>query len=191
MSVRSLHGVACLPLLLGVVGCPSSETVGANAVAVLGAGVVNNPKNKSLRFDVLKFGLERFCQQMTQLSVPLKLSDDQPVIGRFYADTCSSQVLDNEQRKSLVVQYTGKGYAWTNVTKRVGFRAAGLTENGRCRSWTVCASRIAPRIGLPPCRSVNNNASPWPVHWPTNRACCWPMNRQRISIRGIRKTSWT
>jgi hypothetical protein len=115
-------------LLAATVGCPSSETVGANAVAVLGAGVVNNPKNKSLRFDVLEFGLERFCEQMTQLSVPLKLSDDQPVIGRFYADTCSSQVLDTEQRKSLVVQYAGKGYAWTNVTKRVAFRAAGLIE---------------------------------------------------------------
>ena len=128
MPARRLLAIALLPLLVGIGGCPSSETVGSHAMAVLGPGVVNNPKNKSLRFDILKFGLERFCLEMTRRGVPLKLSDDQPVLGRYFADNCNSQVLDDEQRKSFVVQYSGKGYAWTNLSKRVGFKAAGLIE---------------------------------------------------------------
>ncbi|MBK7583517.1 MAG: hypothetical protein IPI67_25410 [Myxococcales bacterium] len=120
-----------LPLLaitLGSTGCPKKETLGAASMSVLGAGVINNPKNKSLRFDILKFGLERFCFEMTHRGAPLKLSDDQPVLGRFFADTCSQTVLDDDNRKSIIVQYTGKGYGWTNLTGRIGFTSAGLIE---------------------------------------------------------------
>jgi hypothetical protein len=95
---------------------------------VLGPGVINNPKNKSLRFDILKFGLERFCFEMTRRGAPLKLSDDQPVAGRFFAQSCNQTVVDNEQRKSVIVQYTGRGYGWTNITGRIGFTTAGLVE---------------------------------------------------------------
>lgn len=102
--------------------------MGARSLAVLGPGVVNNPANKSLRFDILKFGLDRFCDEMKKRGAPLKLSDDQPIIGRFSADSCQSQVIDEEQRQSFIVQYTGKGFAWTNVTGRIGFNAAGLIE---------------------------------------------------------------
>jgi hypothetical protein len=127
--MRAATLLALAPLLLaGLPACPSKETVGANSMSVLGPGVVNDPGNKSLRFDILKFGLERFCQEMMRRSVPLKLGDDQPVLGRFYADHCNSQVLDDEQRKSFVVQYAGQGYAWTNLTQRVGFKSAGLIE---------------------------------------------------------------
>ncbi|MBI3202526.1 MAG: hypothetical protein HYZ29_13375 [Myxococcales bacterium] len=114
--------------LLGTSGCPKKETLGSASMSLLGPGVINNPKNKSLRFDILKFGLERFCFEMTRRGAPLKLSDDQPVAGRFFADTCSQTVLDDEHRKSIIVQYTGKGYGWTNVTGRLGFTAAGLVE---------------------------------------------------------------
>jgi hypothetical protein len=37
-------------------------------------------------------------------------------------------VLDEEERKSFVLQYTGKGYAWTNVTGKLGFTSRGLVE---------------------------------------------------------------
>lgn len=114
--------------LLGTSGCPKKETLGAASMSLLGPGVINNPKNKSLRFDILKFGLDRFCFEMTRRGAPLKLSDDQPVVGRFFADTCSQTVLDDERRKSIIVQYTGKGYGWTNLTGRIGFTAAGLAE---------------------------------------------------------------
>lgn len=109
-------------------GCGSRESVGDSTLRVLGAGVVNDPANKSLRFDLLKFGLERFCEEMMRNGAPLKLSDSEPVLGRFFAESCQSQVLDDEDRKSFVLQYTGKGYAWTNVTGKLGFSSRGLVE---------------------------------------------------------------
>lgn len=89
---------------------------------------MNNPANKSLRFDLLQFGLERFCFEMTSRGVPLKTRDDEPVIGRFFATGCQSRSLDEYERKSLVVQFTGKGYVWTNLTGRVGFESQGVVE---------------------------------------------------------------
>ncbi len=120
-----------LPTLLlfaCALGCGSREAIGGQALAIVGPGVVNNPSNKSLRFDILKFGLERFCFEMTRRSAPLKLRDEQPVLGRFFAEKCQSQVLDDDHRKSIVVQYSGRGYGWTNLTGRIGFSAAGLVE---------------------------------------------------------------
>jgi hypothetical protein len=122
---RSCEFVAMAILL---VGCPSRESVGTSAVGFVGAGVVNNPGNKSLRFDILKFGLERFCHEMTRGGAPLRLNDDEPVLGRFFAASCQSQTIDEEERKSFIVRYSGRGYAWTNVTGRVGFTTEGLVE---------------------------------------------------------------
>jgi len=128
MRARTPLALALILLPLLTAGCPSKESLGSSSMTVLGPGVINNPKNKSLRFDILKFGLERFCFEMTRRGAPLKLSDDQPVIGRFFAESCNQTVIDNESRKSVVVQYTGKGYGWTNVTGRIGFTTAGLVE---------------------------------------------------------------
>jgi hypothetical protein len=108
-------------------GC-ASDSFGSHAVAVVGAGVINDPANKSLRFDILKFGLDSFCTEMLKAGAPLKFGDDEPVVGRFFADSCQSQVLDDDTHKSFVVQYTGKGYAWTNVTERIGFSSRGVVE---------------------------------------------------------------
>jgi hypothetical protein len=119
-----------LSLFLGLAlpACGSRESLGDGSLRVLGAGVVNDPANKSLRFDMLKFGLDRFCEEMLRAGAALKLSDQEPVLGRFYAESCQSQVLDEEARKSFVMQYTGKGYAWTNVTGKLGFTSRGLVE---------------------------------------------------------------
>lgn len=127
MQSRFLCVLGVLALSFGL-GCPSREAVGARSLTILGAGVVNNPGNKSLRFDILKFGLDNFCKEMLQGGAPLKLADDQPVIGRFFAESCQSQVLDDETRKSFIVQFTGKGYAWTNLSGRIGFSSRGLVE---------------------------------------------------------------
>jgi hypothetical protein len=109
-------------------GCPSRDSIGTSSLTILGAGIVNDPTNKSLRFDMLKFGLEGFCHELLKAGAPLKLGDDQPVLGRFFASSCQTQILDEEQRKSFVVQYQGKGYAWGGPLGRVGFEAAGLIE---------------------------------------------------------------
>lgn len=131
MRPRATLAILLVCLAFGASGCPSRESLGASALTVLGPGIVNNPANKSLRFDVLKFGLEQFCFEMLRRGAPLKMSDDQPVIGRFFAESCQSQVIDDESRKSFVVQYMGKGYAWLaamGMGGRVGFTSTGLIE---------------------------------------------------------------
>ena len=125
----SLRSAALVALSLGsVAACAGSEATGAMAVGLIGPGIVNNPSNKSLRFDILKFGLDRFCFEMTRRGAPLKTADDQPVIGRFFASACQSRALDDLDRKAFVVQFSGRGFVWTNVTGRLGFKAAGLVE---------------------------------------------------------------
>lgn len=109
-------------------GCTRSETLGAKSLDFVGQGIVNDPKNRSLRFDLLKYGLESFCGEMKKRGVPLKLSDEHPVMGRFFAKECQSEVVDDEQRKSLLLRFTGDGYAWTNVTGRLGFSVIALVE---------------------------------------------------------------
>jgi hypothetical protein len=127
MQKRSLLLAAAFALL-GVTGCPKKETLGVSAMRMLGPGIINDPKNKSLRFDILKYGMDEFCREMRERGAPLKMRDGEPVLGRFFADGCTSQIIDEEQRKSLVLQYSGRGYAWTNVTGRLGFASAGLVE---------------------------------------------------------------
>lgn len=119
---------ASLTTLFALATLPSCASTSSRAVSILGAGVMNDPSNKSLRFDILKFGLSTFCAEMLKAGAPLKFGDDEPVVGRFFAESCDSQVLDDEAHKSFVVQYTGKGYAWTNVTQRLGFSSRGVVE---------------------------------------------------------------
>jgi hypothetical protein len=126
--VRSVVLLAVVALSASLTGCPSRESIGMSSMAILGSGVVNDPANRSLRFDMLKFGLDQFCQEMLKGGAPLKLADDQPVTGRFFASSCQSQILDEETRKSFIVQFQGKGYVWGNPVGRVGFTAAGLVE---------------------------------------------------------------
>ncbi len=127
-SARSFVLVLVLASICALSGCASRESLGSSAVSVLGAGVINDPANKTLRFDILKFGLDTFCTEMLKGGAPLKFGDDEPVLGRFFADSCDSQVIDDETHKSFVVQYTGRGYAWTNVTQRIGFASRGVIE---------------------------------------------------------------
>ncbi len=78
-----------------------------------------------------------FCKQMTTRNAPLKLSADSPVIGRFYPSQCVA----GEPGDLLNVTFSGYGYAWTNVTKKMTFTGGGsaayrydfqVTEEDRC-----------------------------------------------------------
>jgi hypothetical protein len=108
--------------------CGNREALGMSVLSVLSAGVINDPANKSLRFDLLKYGLDRFCVEMLRRGAALKLSDTEPVLGRFFADSCQARVLDEPQRQSVLVNYSGQGYGWTNLTGRLGFSSAGWVE---------------------------------------------------------------
>jgi hypothetical protein len=112
--------------LLGMVVSMSfvGASCGQSALALM-PGVVNDPRNLSLRREILRFGTANMCAEMMNRSLPLRLRDDDPVTGRFYPSTCFAQDLPNEH---LFVQFGGQGYAWTNLTKRMGFEAGGAIE---------------------------------------------------------------
>jgi hypothetical protein len=104
-----------------------AQGAGADVLAIM-PGVINRPDNKSLRFAMLKYGLESFCQEMLKRGAPLKLADDQPSVGRFYPQRCDTRLVDEDAQRSFLVQFSGVGYAWTNITQRIGFDASGVVE---------------------------------------------------------------
>jgi hypothetical protein len=99
---------------------------GQSALAIM-PGVVNNTGNRQLRREMFAFATDQLCREMQARSVPLKLRDADPDIGRFFPNSCSVQEMASE---NLFVTFGGHGYAWTNVTGRMGFEAtAGVEYN--------------------------------------------------------------
>jgi len=127
--MRLLPLVVLLALVGSLTSCASREGFGLGSMSLVGPGVINDPENRSLRFAMLKFGLESFCEEMKSRGLPLKLgNDDEPVMGRFFSTACNTQIIDEETRKSFVVQYAGMGYVTSPQGGRVGFSTTGLTE---------------------------------------------------------------
>ena len=81
-----------------------------------------------MRFDLIRWGVEQFCNELTQTGTPLRLSDDQPVIGRYYAKQCSATILDGDSSEKMLARFSGEGFAWTLATGRIGFSAPTLME---------------------------------------------------------------
>lgn len=76
-----------------------------------------------MRRSMMQKGLADFCKQMTSRSAPLRLSADSPVIGRFYPLECSMQ-----QGEPVAVKFSGVGYGYTNVTKKMSFVMSGAVQ---------------------------------------------------------------
>jgi hypothetical protein len=86
------------------------------------------------------FGAGRLCEEMTKRGAPLRfhgatlakgdapprLSDEMPVIGRFFPSQCQS--VTSDERQTLTVQFAGDGYAWTPVTNRMSFTTNATVE---------------------------------------------------------------
>ena len=127
---RTRHrcSIVCIALASGLFSCASKQSLGTSSVTILGPGIINDPKNKSLRIDILKFGLSNFCSEMLTGGFALKLSDDHPVAGRFFGRDCRSDVLDDDSKSTFNVKFSGIGYVWANVTQRVGFDLLGSVE---------------------------------------------------------------
>src|SRR5262249_18699012 len=70
-------------------------------------------------------GTSKLCNEVQKRSVPLRLHEGDPTTGRFFPTACTTQALANE---NLFIQFTGYGYVWTNLTKRMGFDAGGAVE---------------------------------------------------------------
>lgn len=83
-------------------------------------GTINQPENLTMRRAMLRKAMGDFCQQMKSRNAPLKLSADSPVVGRFYPNQCTATEGD-----LLNVSFSGIGYVWTNMTKKVTFNGGG------------------------------------------------------------------
>jgi hypothetical protein len=88
-------------------------------------GAINDPANRTLRREILAYGIGQFCTELQKHSAPLKLADDQPAIGRFFPKTCTTKALENGD---MLVSLTGEGYGWTNLSKKATFEMSGTIE---------------------------------------------------------------
>lgn len=123
MRRPSLASFAPLALALSALsaGCASAGT----SLVTLMPGVVNDPANRTMRRELMGFGTGEFCKEVQVRGVPLKLRDDGPSMGRFYAETCDYRELESGDS---FVQLSGFGYAWTQATSRIGFTASGAVQ---------------------------------------------------------------
>ncbi len=120
MRLRTIIIVACVAAASST-GCTSC----AQSYIGLMPGTMNDPSNRTLRREILSFGIGRFCTELMKHSAPLKLADDQPAIGRFFPTSCTAKELTNGD---LLVSLGGDGYAWTNISKKVSFDMNGTIE---------------------------------------------------------------
>ena len=88
-------------------------------------GVINDPGNLSLRKAILGFGTSKICEEAYRRSLPLKLREEDPIIGRFHATNCQVAPLATG---NLAVTFGGFGWVWTNLTQRMSFEASGSVE---------------------------------------------------------------
>ena len=114
MSTLHRFVAAASVVLSFATGCASCAQQGVGVIQ----GPINDPSNRTLRRDMLALGVSQFCSEAQKHSAPLKMNDDQPVVGRFFPRQCTAKTLDNGD---LSVSLAGEGYAWTNVSKKVTF----------------------------------------------------------------------
>ncbi len=117
-------------LVLGLVAALAGTSLQGCTSAgqkLLGAidGPLNDPSNRTLRRSILAWGLDEFCGEMTSRNAPLVLAADSPVIGRFYPETCVKRELENG---NLAVDFSGRGYAFTNLSKKMTFSSRASVQ---------------------------------------------------------------
>jgi hypothetical protein len=109
-------------------------------------GVVNNPANLTLRRALFGFASGQICSEFLLRNIPLQLRDDDPATGRFFPTACAVRELETGH---LFLQFSGRGYAWTNVTGRLGFEASAaveyaMTSRWMARRWSSTSVRSRP-----------------------------------------------
>ncbi|WP_156339146.1 hypothetical protein [Chondromyces crocatus] len=122
--MNASRAARALLLLFFLLGLPAASC-GQSALGLM-PGVVNNTGNLSLRRAVLAWAQQQICSEVQKSSVPLRLHpEDDPAMGRFFPNSCQTQQLQNG---NLQVTLGGYGYAWTNLTRRLGFEASATVE---------------------------------------------------------------
>jgi hypothetical protein len=108
-------GLAILALCFAVlgVGCPCAR------------GPVN--ASPALRWWLFSnFGASKICPEMVKRGVGLRLQDRGPAVGRFFPNGCTVDV-DN-QNQLVTVHFTGTGYAYAPLSKRIGFQCTASVQ---------------------------------------------------------------
>lgn len=99
-------------------------------------GTINQPENLTMRREMLRTAMGDVCKSMTSRNAPLRFSVDSPIMGRFYTTQCQAT-----EGETLNVTFSGYGYAWTNMSKKLTFFSSGVagyrydfqvTEQDRC-----------------------------------------------------------
>jgi hypothetical protein len=99
-------------------------TIGAGSCRCLRGPVNASPALRWWLFS--NFGAGKICPEMVKRGVGLRLQDRGPTVGRFFPNGCSVDV-DN-QNQLITVNFAGTGYAFTPVSRRVGFRCTASVQ---------------------------------------------------------------
>jgi hypothetical protein len=105
--------------------------LGVLVLAVVGVGCpcIRGPVNASagLRWWLFSnFGASKICPEMIKRGVGLRMQDRGAMVGRFFPNQCGLDVNGNTQ--TVTVHFSGTGYAYTPLTKRVGFSTTASVE---------------------------------------------------------------
>lgn len=105
--------------------CAIAVVVGLFGACSLFRGAVND--SPAIRWWLFSnFGANRMCPEMMKHSAPLRLAPNGNVIGRLFPNGCQHRV--DEQRRTVTIDFSGTGYAWTPVAGRVGFATHAAVE---------------------------------------------------------------
>lgn len=104
----------------------ASLAVGCTALACsLFRGAIND--SPSIRWWLFSnFGANRMCPEMLKRSAPLRLTPDGNVVGRLFPNGCQHRV--DEHQRTVSIEFSGTGYAWTPIAGRVGFAAHAAVQ---------------------------------------------------------------
>ena len=152
------------------------------------AGPINDPSNRTLRRNIMSFGLDQFLPADAPAERAwLKLTPDSPIIGRFYPQHCAQRLLDNGD---LWSQFDGVGYAWTALSRKVTFSSQATIqydEDFRCAEDNSIYAYFDTRTVSPPDfrmlqieQPVANLVQGWITPFADN------FGRQMVSDRSLR-----
>jgi hypothetical protein len=98
--------------------------VSALSCALFRGAVNQSPEIRWWLFS--SFGAQHLCPEMLKRAAPLRLTPGGNVVGRLFPNGCQHHV--DEQRRTVSIEFTGTGYAWTPLAGRVGFSAHAGVE---------------------------------------------------------------
>jgi hypothetical protein len=103
--------------------------LGTVAALLVGCSLFRSAVNDSpeLRWWLFsQFGAGQLCPEMLRRSAPLRLNAGGNVIGRLFPAACQAQIDDS--RRTVSLDFSGSGYAWTPLAGRVGFSVHAAVE---------------------------------------------------------------